>query len=74
MHPQDTGLVGGVPAFFINRLSVRDGQDRELARLHGYEPLSENPVFSFDFPQPPVGGVRVVGTDNNGNRITSRLE
>lgn len=74
MHPQDTGLVGGVPAFFINRLSVQDGQGRELARIVGYEPLSENPVFSFDFPQPPEGGVRIVGTDNNGNRITSRLE
>ena len=25
---------------------------RELARLQGYEPLSENPVFSFDFAAP----------------------
>ncbi|NDY91760.1 quinoprotein dehydrogenase-associated SoxYZ-like carrier [Ideonella sp. TBM-1] len=74
MHPMDTGLVGGIPAFFVNRLSVRDAQDRELARLHSYEPVSENPVFSFDFAQPPAGGVRIVGSDNNGNRITSRLE
>jgi sulfur-oxidizing protein SoxY len=73
MHPMDTGLVGGVPAFFVNRLSVRDNQDRELARLQTFEPVSENPVFSFDFAQPPVGGVHVVGTDNNGNRIASRL-
>lgn len=73
MHPMDTGLVAGIPAFFINRLSVRDGQGRELARLLAYEPVSENPVFSFDFAQPPSGGVAVVGTDNNGNRIGSRL-
>jgi sulfur-oxidizing protein SoxY len=35
--------------------------------------VSENPVFSFDFPQPPEGGVRLVGTDNNGNRISGRV-
>ena len=73
MHPMDTGLVGGVPAFFVNRLSVRDGQDRELARLQSFEPVSENPVFSFDFAVPPAGGVRIVGSDNNGNRIASQL-
>jgi sulfur-oxidizing protein SoxY len=74
MHPMDTGLVGGIPAFYVNRLSVRDGNDRELARLQTWEPVSENPVFSFDFSTPPTGGVRVVGTDNNGNRIASRVE
>ena len=66
--------VGGVPAFYVNRLSVRDGQGRELASLHSFEPVSENPVFSFDFAEPPDGGVRIVGTDNNGNRIASQVE
>ena len=74
MHPMDTGLVGGIPAFFVNRLVVLDGNDHELARLQAFEPVSENPVFSFDFASPPPGGVRVVGSDNNGNRIASRLE
>ncbi|MCU0968777.1 MAG: quinoprotein dehydrogenase-associated SoxYZ-like carrier [Rubrivivax sp.] len=73
MHPMDTGLVAGVPAFYVSRLSVRDGEDRELARLQTFEPVSENPVFSFDFASPPKGGVRVVGVDNNGNRIAHRL-
>ncbi|MFZ2987585.1 quinoprotein dehydrogenase-associated SoxYZ-like carrier [Ideonella sp.] len=73
MHPMDTGLVGGVPAFYLNRLSLRDGGDRELARLETFEPISENPVFSFDFAEPPPGGVRIVGSDNNGNRIASPL-
>ncbi len=73
MHPMDTGLVGGIPAFYVNRLSVRDGDDRELARLASFEPVSENPVFSFDFRTPPRGGVHIVGTDNGGNRIRSRL-
>ena len=74
MHPMDTGLVNGVPAFYVNRLSVRNAADQELARLQVFEPVSENPVVSFDFAQPPAGGVRIVGTDNNGNRIGSRVE
>lgn len=74
MHPMDTGLVAGVPAFYVNRLSVRDAQGTELARLVTYEPVSENPVFSFDFARPLPGGVQIVGTDNNGNRIRSRVE
>lgn len=74
MHPMDTGLVAGIPAFYVNRLSVRDGSGRELLRLQPYEPISENPVFSFDFAQAPQGGVQLVGTDNNGNRISSRIE
>lgn len=69
MHPMDTGLVGGIPAFYVNRLSLQDGTGRELARLQTFEPVSENPVFSFDFASAPEGGVRLVGVDNNGNRI-----
>lgn len=74
MHPMDTGLVNGIPAFYLSRLSVRDGRDRELLRLQTFEPVSENPVFSFDFEQPPPGPLRIVGVDNNGNRIQSPLE
>lgn len=73
MHPMDTGLVAGIPAFYVNRLSVRDRQGQELARLQAYEPVSENPVFSVDFAVPPPGGVQITGSDNNGNRIAQRL-
>ena len=74
MHPMDTGLVGGIPAFYVNRLSVRDAKDTELLRLQTFEPVSENPVFSFDFASRPAGVLRLVGVDNNGNRIDSRIE
>lgn len=73
MHPMDTGLVAGIPAFYINRLSVRDPGGRELARMVTWEPVSENPVFSVDFPRTLAGGVQVVGSDNNGNRIQRRI-
>lgn len=74
MHPMDTGLVAGIPAFHLKRLVVRDDAGRELLRMNVFEPVSENPVFSFDFPGRPAGSLRVEGVDNNGNRIASRLE
>jgi sulfur-oxidizing protein SoxY len=73
MHPMDTGLVGGIPAFYVNKLTVRDADGVELARLHGFEPLSENPVLSFDFISPPKAPLSIVGGDNNGNRIDSKV-
>jgi len=74
MHPMDTGLVSGIPAFYVNRLALLDSGGRELMRLNVFEPVSENPVFSFDFGERPVGALRLVGTDNNGNRIGGRVE
>jgi len=69
MHPMDTGLVTGIPAFYLNRLTLADEQGRELARLQGFEPLAENPVFSFDLAPAPTGAVLIAGSDNNGNRF-----
>ena len=74
MHPMDTGLVNGIPAFFVSKLAVRDAADRELLRIQAFEPVSENPVFSFEFAKAPTGPLRIVGVDNNGNRIDSRLD
>ncbi|MEY4753402.1 MAG: hypothetical protein RJA44_1077 [Pseudomonadota bacterium] len=74
MHPMDTGLVGGIPAFHLTRLSVVDAQGAELLKLQTFEPVSENPVFSFDFPQRPAGRLRIRGVDNNGNRIDTQLD
>lgn len=74
MHPMDTGLANGIPAFYLNRLALRDAQGRELLRMNTFEPVSENPVFSFDFTERLAPGVRVVASDNNGNRIDRRLD
>lgn len=73
MHPMDTGLVGGIPAFYLAKLEVRDALDRELLRLQTFEPVSENPVFSFDFRDRPAGPLRIVGRDNNGNRLDAKV-
>ncbi|MDE2370040.1 MAG: quinoprotein dehydrogenase-associated SoxYZ-like carrier [Burkholderiales bacterium] len=74
MHPMDTGLANGIPAFYINRLSLRDAAGHELMRLNAYEPVSENPIFSFDFAGAPHGALELVGTDNNGNRIEGAVK
>lgn len=69
MHPMDTGLAPGIPAFYIERLALRDGDGREWMALDTFEPVSENPVFSFDFPGKPPSRLILIGRDNNGNQI-----
>lgn len=73
MHPMDTGLVSGIPAFYLKQVAVLDAGGTELLRLATWEPISENPVFSFDFNSRPHGPFRVTGTDNNGNRVEGAL-
>jgi sulfur-oxidizing protein SoxY len=73
MHPMDTGLAPGIPAFYLETLVLRDAQGGEWARITTYEPVSENPVFSVDFTTTPPP-LKLVGRDNNGNRVESVLQ
>jgi sulfur-oxidizing protein SoxY len=73
MHPMDTGLAPGIPAFYIERLSLQDETGREWMLLETFEPVSENPVFSFDFPGRTPPGLRLVGRDSGGNRIDAKV-
>ena len=72
-HPMDTGLVAGVPAFYIEEMILQDQNKQVLAKLYPFEPVSENPLFSFDFDRKPVGPISLVGRDNNGNRINAKV-
>jgi sulfur-oxidizing protein SoxY len=74
MHPMDTGLVNGIPAFHLNKLQLSDTQGKVLLRMNVFEPVSENPVFSFDFPGRNKKAMVLSGTDNNGNRVQARIE
>uniref|UniRef100_UPI004047F33D quinoprotein dehydrogenase-associated SoxYZ-like carrier n=1 Tax=Polynucleobacter sp. TaxID=2029855 RepID=UPI004047F33D len=75
MHPMDTGLVAGVPAFHLEDLVLLDGQDKTWMRLQTFEPVSENPLFSFDLPKnTPIERLRLVGRDNNGNKLSSAIQ
>lgn len=69
MHPMDTGLVAGIPAFHLEQLELLDATERPCWRLALHEPVSENPIITFELPRQLTGHFRLVGRDNNGNRI-----
>jgi sulfur-oxidizing protein SoxY len=73
-HPMDTGLAPGIPAFFIEKISVMTEAGREMMRIHAFEPISENPVFSIDLPpEHREAKLKLVGVDNQGNKINARV-
>ena len=75
IHPEDTGLAAGVPAFYIQSLDLADAAGTPLMHIEGFEPLAENPVFTVDIPASrSAAGYRIGGRDNNGNAITATIE
>jgi sulfur-oxidizing protein SoxY len=74
VHPMDTGLVSGIPAFFVEELNIEDTRGNRLGRLKTFEPISENPIISLDINVPAdTGPIRISGRDNNGLRIEAEL-
>jgi sulfur-oxidizing protein SoxY len=76
IHPMDTGLATDIPAFYIESLEVAQPDGAPLLRIHAFEPVSENPLFTIDLP-PGLGELsrlKVIGRDNNGNRIDAWVE
>ena len=73
MHPMDTGLAEGIPAFYLERLEVSDVTGKPYASLELFEPVSENPYFTLDIN---AGGrpLRLSGRDLNGNRVEAELD
>lgn len=51
-HPMDTGLAVGIPAFYLNELTVKNAAGELVAALELYEPVSENPTLTL---KPLVG-------------------
>jgi sulfur-oxidizing protein SoxY len=74
MHPMDTGLVSGIPAFYIEELELRDSSQQLWWRLEPHEPVSENPLITFELDRPPPGTMLLSGRDNNGNRIYHEVQ
>jgi sulfur-oxidizing protein SoxY len=75
IHPMDTGLAAGIPAFYIEHLSLADERGNVYMNIETFEPVSENPVFTFDIGPGanPTDGLLLSGVDNNGNRIGGRI-
>lgn len=72
IHPMDTGLVAGIPAFHLETLVFRDEAGKPVARLEISEPVSENPVFTLNRGR-TEGALLAEGRDNNGNRLNARI-
>ena len=72
VHPMDTGLVAGTPAFFLEEIAFTDAAGHRLMRVQTYEPVSENPVFTFQRGE-VAGPVEASGRDNNGNSFKARI-
>lgn len=73
MHPMDTGLVAGIPAFYIEQLELRDPGGQAWWRIALHEPVSENPLITFELPPQSPPAFRLTGRDNNGNRIDAEV-
>lgn len=74
-HPMDTGLAkDNTPAFFIERMDVKDKDGAPLATLEMFEPVSEDPTVTLDVKIPPSdGSLTIDGRDNNGNIYRSTI-
>lgn len=48
IHPMDTGLVDAIPEFYIEQVIVKSEAGEELAKMDLSQPVSENPVITFD--------------------------
>ena len=73
MHPMDTGLVAGVPAFHLEELELRDAAGQLWWRLELHEPVAENPLLTFELGPRPAGTLLLQGRDNNGNRFEQEI-
>ncbi|ASJ74244.1 quinoprotein dehydrogenase-associated SoxYZ-like carrier [Granulosicoccus antarcticus] len=74
-HPMDTGLAVGIPAFYLNELTISNEQGGAIAELDLYEPVSENPTLTI---KPQVGRekmiLRVSSRDTEGNTFSFPLD
>ena len=72
VHPMDTGLVAGTPAFHLEEINFTDAAGKRLMRVETFEPVSENPVFTLQRGA-LAGPVDARGRDNNGNLLKARI-
>ena len=72
VHPMDTGLVAGIPAFHLEEIDFADAAGQRLMHLETYEPVAENPVFTLHRGE-LAGAVEARGHDNNGNAFQARI-
>lgn len=72
IHPMDTGLAAGIPAFYLETARIRSATGEVLAELETFEPVSENPLLTLEVhDRPGRDGLRFEGRDNGGNEFSA---
>jgi len=73
-HPMDTGLVTGIPDFYIEELKFSNEAGEGLARIELYEPINENPVLTLELKGDNLASpIYMTGADNNGNEFEAEF-
>ncbi len=74
IHPMDTGLAAGIPAFYLETSRIKAADGKVLAELDTFEPVSENPILTLEVRgRAGADGFRFEGRDNNGNQFLNRI-
>lgn len=71
LHPMDTGLAPGIPAFYAESIDLFDARGKRLARIKPHEPIAENPLFTLDLPR--ITRLKLYGRDNDGNTFGAEI-
>ena len=73
-HPMDTGLADGIPAFFIERLDIKDADGEMLAHIEPAEPMMQHPSMTV-LVRPEVGTEHLVidGRDTEANLLQGQI-
>lgn len=72
VHPMDTGLVDAIPEFYIEQVVVKSESGQDLAKMELSQPVSENPVITFDVRN-KQSKYSVWMRDNGGNEFETAL-
>lgn len=67
-HPMDTGLVENIPAYTIDTITVRAG-DETLSSLTVTGSVSEDPAFTMLLPQGEARPLTIAMRDTNGREF-----
>ena len=73
-HPMDTGLADGIPAFFIEKLDLKDADGDLLARIEPAEPVAQHPRISVLVkPEANSESLTIEGRDTEANLIEGEI-
>lgn len=73
-HPMDTGLADGIPAFFIERLDIKDADGEVLARIEPAEPVQQHPRMTvLVHPANGSSNLLIDGRDTEANLLEGSI-